>query len=150
MGKITLTICLLAIALSIAEGLMPSEKFAREIKIIFGLILIIGIAKPVAGVFHGLSFPDTTSADIQIENIQKNTNSILENSIENNLCNEIKSMLSERGITSTEIYVNVNISEDFCISFNEVSLNCDNFSLAEGIIHETFGNETEVINLCNE
>lgn len=150
MNEIVLAVCLTAIGLSIAEGLMPSEKFAREIKIIFGLILIIGIANPVLKLFKSFSLPDTSYTDIQIENIQNNTASVLENSIENNLCSAISSMLSEKDIVLNEIYVDVNISENYCISFNEVGLNCDNFSLAESIIYETFGNETEVFNLCNE
>ena len=65
---------------------------------------------------------------------------------EKNISDVLAEQISAAGINCGEILTEVNISEDFSISINRVTVKTDDFFGAERIIRETLGSSTEVIN----
>ena len=60
---IALTACFLGIIITIFNSLYPSEKFGKQIKIIFSVIFILSLVKPIAlGGFTLPALSETVSA----------------------------------------------------------------------------------------
>lgn len=136
--------CVLSIIFSISASIIDLSKFEKEFKFllvgIFSIMLIKSILQLDFSFFKDISLTDNpyynenTSKDYTIST----TKTTLENSI--------KDLLTNHGISYENISVDINITENNCISINRVYLLVDDFSNASQLIIDNFGN-IEIINL---
>ena len=119
---IAMTACFLGITITIFNSLYPSEKFSKQVKIIFSLIFILSIAKPIAaGKITLPEIGETVSASSDYySSISDNTYDYFIRSVENNISASLEAKLHEKNIYPEEIQTSINISDSGSISINEV------------------------------
>ncbi len=119
---------ILAVVMNIFESIYPSEKYAKQMRIIFALIFVLALSKPLMGSIKNLS--DTAeSIDVINENISGSTDNTLDyfkGSVERNISSRLADILSENNIAVKEIKTSINISENGSISINEVKIAAQN------------------------
>lgn len=148
--SISITACFLGITITIFGRLYPSEKFEKQMKTIFSLILVISIANPIAS--GKLELPDISEAvtanSDYYQSLSENTDDYFIKSVEKNISINIETELREHNILPLEINTNINISENNSISISEVSVTVDNAEYADeirNIISSNTGDEVNVI-----
>ena len=142
---IAMTACFLGIVITIFNSLYPSEKFSKQVKIIFSLIFILSVAKPVAA--GRITIPEigkTVSASSDYySSLNDNTYDYFIRSVENNISSSLEAKLHEKNIYPEEIQTSINISEGSSISINEVIITLKDMTVssvaAECIIAATEG-----------
>ncbi|HAE51864.1 MAG TPA: hypothetical protein DCG30_01230 [Ruminococcus sp.] len=139
--------CAVSVGICIMENLTAGTKFRNQLKLMLSLILAIVLISPFLKGWESIDIPDVNdfdlaeygySADIYSQELKKQT--------EKNISDVLAEQISAAGINCGEILTEVNISEDFSISINRVTVKTDDFFGAERIIRETLGSSTEVIN----
>ena len=139
--------CAVSAGICIMENLTSGTKFGGQIKLMLNLILAAVLISPFVRGVDNMNLPAVNdfdlseygySADIYSEELKKQT--------EKNISDVLREQISAVGIYCGEIRTEVNISEDFSISINRVTVKTDDFSEAEKIIRETLGGGMEVIN----
>ena len=106
--------CFLGTVFSIAESMVPSEKFMGMIKTVFSLIFVLVIVSPfVKGDIDLPEFDIETGVVRDFGNI---TEIRLNERINENICEELGRVLSENGIEPVNISVLTNISVEGSIS----------------------------------
>ncbi len=128
---ISATACFLGIVITALSSLYPSEKFSKQMKMIFSLIFIISIVRPFAS--GKINFPEIN------ENISANEEYYSEKneeaydyfvrSVEENINSSLEASLNEINIYPANIQTSINISENGSISINEVKLVLDDLNL---------------------
>ncbi len=143
------TACFLGIITAIFGSMYPSEKFAKQMKIIFSLVFILSVAKPV--ISGRISFPDieeTVSAGSdQYSSINDRTYEYFISSLEKNISLSLEAKLNEIDIYPAEIETSINISDSGSISISEVRLvldDMDSFGKAEECIRRAAESDVRV------
>ena len=142
--KAALAACVLGIIFSMAGSLFATEKFSRQMNIIFSLIMLLAIISPFMG--EELDF------DISIDEsgLSSDYDAILEKGLDRqinaNICDSLRTLLMENEIISSEITVTTNNLPDGGISITkaEVTLRSGSESEAERLLSAALGNETEI------
>jgi hypothetical protein len=116
--------CFVGIVIAAMDALYPSEKFAKQIKMIFSLIFLLCIAEPIAS--GKIALPDEfisaeASAD-KLNRVSDKTYDYFIKSVENNISTSLKEKLKEHEIIAEEILTSINISENNSISISEVEI----------------------------
>lgn len=125
---ISLTACFLGIIITVFNSLYPSEKFSKQVKIIFSLIFILSIAKPAAAgkfILPDIGETVSTSSDYY-ESLSDNAYEYFVSSVESNISASFEEKLREKNIYPEEIQTSINISEGGSISISEVIITVKN------------------------
>ncbi len=116
--------CFLGIVITVFSSLYPSEKFAKQMKIIFSLIFVLSVAKPVIG--GKITLPEmgkTVAASTErYEAMNEGTYDYFIRSVESNISASLEALLNEINIYPDKIETSINISDSGSISINEVRL----------------------------
>jgi len=141
--------CFIGIVIAIMDALYPSEKFAKQIKMIFSLIFLLCIAEPIAS--GKITLPDefisAEASSDKLSGTYDKTYDYFINSVENNISTSLKAKLSENEIIAEEILTSINISENNSISISEVEIvlsDADDNQQAEKIIRSEAGENVSV------
>lgn len=119
---ISLTACFLGIVITIFNSLYPSEKFAKQVKVIFSLIFILSIIKPIAaGKLIQTDYAVSASAE-RYEALGDSAYSYFLSSVENNISASLEAKLRGKNIYPEEIETSINISDNGSITINEVKI----------------------------
>ena len=114
----------IALVISLTDSLYPSERYSRQLKYIFSLIMILTIAKPF--VSDDIEFVETGGGiELSIEQLsEKNENlfSVFKDSVENNIEMDLSRFLKDNNINPEEIKTSINISDSGSISINEIEI----------------------------
>lgn len=116
--------CFLGIVITIFSSLYPSDKFAKQMKMIFSLIFVISIMKPLlSGKFDFPIISEAVAASADYySSLNDNTYDYFIRSVESNISHSLETALNEKNIYPKEIETSVNISDSGSISINEVRL----------------------------
>ncbi|MGN0666342.1 MAG: hypothetical protein ACI4KF_07430 [Huintestinicola sp.] len=142
--------CALGLIFSVISNACPSEKYSKQLNVIFSLIFILVIIKPfMKGDFDGsdLSFRNDTTVDYS------DKYDILANEqISANICSELEKILITEGITCTKISVNINNLNEDSISITNASAELDSENYAHAkqvreIISDALGIEASSVNV---
>ncbi|MCM1023394.1 MAG: stage III sporulation protein AF [Prevotella sp.] len=121
---VSVTACFLSIVIAIFGSLYPSEKFAGQLKMIFSLIFILSLIKPVLN--GKLNLPEITetaaASTSDYEALRSGADEYFIRSAEKNIGAVLEASLHEIGIYPEEIETSINISENYSISINEVKI----------------------------
>ena len=121
---ITASAGFIAVIISLCECLYPSERFGKQLKYIFSVILILTVTEPL---LSGKIDPVQTVNRINVlsEQVSDKSNDVwgyFKNSVENNVSTDIMEYLEEKQIKADEIKTSINISESGSISINEIEI----------------------------
>lgn len=147
---IALTACFLGIIITIFNSLYPSEKFGKQIKIMFSVIFILSLVKPIAsGKFTFPALSETVSASSDYyESLSCEAYDYFIASVESSINASLKAKLHEIDIYPEEIETSINISDDSSISIIEVKITLkdmtESFS-AKKCVAEAAGDSAAVI-----
>lgn len=112
--SVSASACVLGIIFSVISNMTPSEKFSRQMNIIFSLILILVIVTPFAKGDLTLEMSDIT------ENIPEDYSHIYKEQtdrlISANISDNLGQVLADKGIFPLKISVDINNSADNSIS----------------------------------
>lgn len=139
----------LAVLMNIFEGIYPSEKYAKQMRIIFALIFVLCFFRPFFSCIGNIS-QTVESIDVLNEKITVNNDNTLEyfkKSVERNISSRISGILEENGIRSKEIKTSINISDNGGIFINEVKIAVEDTAQgveAVDIVKHEIGEETLV------
>ncbi len=141
--------CFLGIVITVFSSLYPSEKFAKQMKIIFSLIFILSVAKPVIGGKIVLpEMGETVAASTErYEAMNEETYDYFIRSVESNISASLEVLLNEINIYPDKIETSINISDSGSISINEVRLfmeDTDKFPEAKERICKAIDNDVKV------
>ena len=146
---VSLTACFLSIVIAIFSSLYPSEKFAGQLKIIFSLIFILSLTKPITK--GKLDIPEIAEAAAAssdyYESLSGKADEYFVRSAENNISAVVESLLHENEIYPEEVETSINISENYSISISEVKITLKDASGAETAkrcVSEQIGNNAAV------
>lgn len=139
----------IAVVISLTESLYPSEKFSRQLKYIFSLIMILTIAEPIMS--ENIDVIETAgSVRITADQITEKSETVLDyfkSSVENNINMELSRVLEEHNIIAEKISTSINISDSGGISINEIEITVAD-TVWEGeiiaLIHEHMGKDTNI------
>lgn len=152
---VSVTACFLGIVIAVFNSLYPSEKFAGQLKIIFSLIFILSLIKPIAG--GKLDFPEIAEAAAAssdyYESLGGRADDYFIQSAENNISAAVEAILHKNEIYPEEVETSINISEDYSISISEVKIALKNAADAEAArrcVSEQIGNSAAVTVIFTE
>lgn len=149
MKALVLSVCIISLAMSIAENLTSGTRLGKQIKFILSLLLISVIFSPLSDGMTLPEIPEIPDINKIQEYSQEAYSNKLADEISENISEALKNLLEQNGINIYFISTEVNISEQDSIFINKVTVSTDNFPLAERIIKENTGEETEIINAYN-
>lgn len=132
--------CFLGIVFSVMGNLVPSEKFARQINVIFSLILALVIIPPFIGA--DIELPDFSDGDRILEDYSEIAEIRLMEEIQENICDSLAELLNGYEIYPLKISVDINNSADGSISINkaEITLSDERYAdAARRIVSEALG-----------
>lgn len=140
---------ILAVVMNIFESVYPSEKYAKQMRMIFALIFVLTLSKPLISSIEKIS-ETTESVDVINENITISPDKTLDyfkGSVERNISSRLYDILAENNIEVKEIKTSINISESGSISINEVKIAAENAAQgaeAVDIVKQETGEDTLV------
>ncbi len=137
--------CLLGIIFAVAEHMLPSEKFSRQINMIFSLIMVLVVVKPFVGA--DFDMPELSGNTAVPEDYSARTERLLEKEIRSNICDSIENRLVIAGINPLEITVDINNSADGSICINRVVVlltDDEKTAEAEQIVSDALGDTAEI------
>ncbi len=150
---VSLTACFLGIVTAIFNAMYPSDKFAGQMKIIFSLIFILCLAKPVAeGKLSLPEFSEAAPASLDYySELNENADEYFIRSVENNISASLAATLGEAKIYPREVETSINISENYSISISEVRIVLNDLSEAENakrVTWERLGDSVSVVTVA--
>ena len=147
--ELVTTLCLAGIGLAIYKMMVPSGTYEKQIRVLVSLVFILGVISPFAR--GEISIPVSANNEliesIEYARIEEQANSYLKSHFTTNLESALIKVLEEKGVAVDKISVNVDISEEYSISINEVrvliSNNADTGAV-KATIKKEVGEDTEI------
>ena len=141
------TACFIGIAISIADMIKPSEKFNKQIRMIFSLAFVLSILTPImsSGFDFSISQDIISTNGSQYSEMDATVDNQLRTITENNIADSLTVKLIESGIKCNEINVSINIEEDSGISINKIEIDSDDNEKSRMIISTLLSIGEEVI-----
>ncbi len=137
--------CTIALGLSLAEGIIPMERFGKQIRWLFTLLLMIGMLSPLrawdATAFMEALQPADTQT--QSEDLQNAADTLLCDSIESQLITTLNQKLAEHNAPCVVEALDVHIQEDGSIVINEAAIS-GNILTGTVYLHEWLGADLNV------
>lgn len=149
-SSVSMIACLIGIIIAIMDALYPSEKYAKQIKMIFSLVFLSCIVVPFAKDDVELEdvYVSSEYSDENIKNKYDLTYDYFIKSIESNINMELMNKVNQKENLAEEILTSINIYEDNSISIREVKIVLSDMSKEEDakrIILEAVGEDVEVL-----
>jgi hypothetical protein len=111
--------CFVSVGIAIADMIKPSDKFDKQLKTVFAIILALAVVIPFTKTEFSLGFSADT--DIKPQSDIYSTR-ILQVQTEQNIERELKIMLSANDIEVKNIFVTTNIADNLSISISKVEI----------------------------
>ncbi len=149
--KLVAVSCFLAVGISMLDMLCPEKKFEKQIRLIFSLFFLIGLAAPFLSggnfSFEGFDLPK----EGDFSSVQDSLKEDYKSAIEKNISSALLEKLKASGVNADKISTKVNISDDNSISISEIevelSQNSDKQKAFDVIKNEVGENIRVAINL---
>ena len=114
-----LAACCAALALTLAESMLPTEKFHRQIRLMMTLLLLTAVLKPLTGLdFSPLT--DGLPADTAAEDFTTLAEQAYTEAVAERIVSSLNEALAEHHVNCTVTALDVHIQTDGSIVINEV------------------------------
>ncbi|MBR6761076.1 MAG: hypothetical protein IKM30_03470 [Oscillospiraceae bacterium] len=140
-----LAACSIALGLSLAEGIIPMERFGKQIRWLFSLMLMIGMLTPLR-TWDAAAFREnlqTNNPQSSMEDLQHAADTLLCDSIEQQLIATLNQKLSEHKAPCTVQALDVHIQEDGSIVIYEAAIS-GNILTGSVYLHEWLGADLNI------
>lgn len=144
---VLLSVCIVSSARSIIGQIAGHAKMIGQIKLVLDIIFVLLITEPFMSGFIKFELPDIDNYEISdYYEEQEIFNNELASQTASNVCDIISEQLEAEKIQYERLSVEVNISDDGCISISRVTVITEEIDRVSEVIHNTLGIETEVVN----
>ena len=146
---ITRTACYIGIAAAVLDTLYPSERFEKQMKMLFSLVFLIIVAAGFAkgGISLDASIPTEAESAVYSQ-AEQDAYDLFIRIAENNINSHLESALRRNEIFFVNIQTSINISDNGGISINEVLIKTEDtelFEAAANIIKAELADDNAVI-----
>ena len=132
-----------AMGLSIAEWIIPMERFQKQIRLLFSALLLIALLKPLTN----LNLPSVPAADGGARQFSEKITALAdearENAVRESVQNALNRALSEHQVECTVKEVCMHISDTGSIMIDEIKITGNQLTGAV-YLHEWLGEEISV------
>ncbi len=111
--------CCAALALTIAGELISAEHFAKQIRLLFTLILAAAILRPLTALHLHFDLPDPETAQDIAAAQYADAQEIFRNAAAERICTALNLAFAEKDIPCEVVSVDVHIAADGSIGINE-------------------------------
>jgi hypothetical protein len=128
--------CFIGIVISIVDSLSPSQKFSKQLKMMFALVFILCVITPITGGkvdFTEIAAPAIAQADSTLLSGESGEDYYVR-SIVNNINRNLKEELKADFIETVNLQTSINISENGGISISVIDCTLKNPEQAEQAI----------------
>lgn len=142
-----MAVCVVSAAKCLIGNIASASKLKSQIEIIMNLLLAVVMLSPFVSGTSGFELPEIT--DYQLADYDYSYDiyaSALAEKTSENIESVLIQQITAAGVSFEKIEVEVNISPDYSISINRVTVTSQEFQAAADIITSSLGSETEVIN----
>lgn len=140
-------VCIISAVKCIIGSVASASELKNQIAMIMNLLLAVFIISPFVHGFSEFEMPDISAYSITDYDYSDDIYaSVLASQTSENIESVLSQQLSAVGIYCDKIEVEVNISADYSISINKVTVTSEDFEAAALIVKSSLGTETEVIN----
>lgn len=137
--------CFLGLIFAAAENLLPSEKFSKQIHMLFSLIMIAAVGVKLSS--EDFELPDISPGEASGGIYEQQYDDFLDKKIQENICGSLSEILINNNIYPVNISVNINNSADGSISIKKAVITLTDLSEisdAEKIVSEALGDDVDV------
>lgn len=139
-------ICAVSAGSAVIEGIFGGTQLRQQMKLLMDLILAILLISPFVKGGMDLQLPRINTFDLgEYSYSQELYMEALAEQTRENVSGVLREQIEAAGIACGDIVPEVNISEDMCIDIVRVVLSADDFSAAAGIVRDSLGADTEVV-----
>ena len=114
-----LAACCAALALTFAEGILPMEKFQRQLRLLMSLLLMTAILKPLTGLELSFGTGSLSADPAAAEGLAALAEAAYEDAVSARIQGALNSELASHGVSCTVTAVSVHIQEDGGIEISE-------------------------------
>lgn len=135
--------CCAALGLSLAEGILPPERFGRQIRLMLAMLMMTAILKPLTKLdFSGVSAEFSDAAETT-EEIAALADQARQTAVAESIRNALNRALTENSVPCTVTDVHLHIQADGSIIINEVFIT-GNALTGSVYLREWLGDETVI------
>lgn len=120
MQTAVLCACLTALGLTLAEHILPVERFERQIRLIFSVLMTAAILKPLTNLDFSPIFSDCTAESFSSDEICSMADQARTAAVCESLMQTLNRELTQRNIPCRVTAVDANITESGSIDISEV------------------------------
>lgn len=140
-------ICFVAIALSIMDMLIPSEKMEKIIKLVLGCFLLLAIIMPLKKL-STLKINLNSRKSIDYSSFKESIKNQSMDAIKGRVERIIREKLAQENIVLKKSEIFMDTNKDNCISINKIQvyiLSKDKTALTKKILEDSLGIQIEVL-----
>jgi hypothetical protein len=138
--------CMLSMAVGICSLIRPSRLLERQVRFLISLLFVASFTAPLLQMDFSGSLSELSSA------LRTEQTAGLEDAVEESLLSETRSraeealreLLSEAGISVSELSVTVHIDESDSIYLSEVNVTCGDYQKTCEVLQEALGEEVTI------
>ena len=135
--------CCAALGLTLAENVIPLEKFERQIRLMLALLLMTAILRPLTKLDLSALKTDVSAAEAASGALAETAERAREQAVAQSICAELNRALAERDVPCKVSGVSVHIAQDGSIRINEVRIT-GNLLTGTVYLHEWLGEDVPV------
>ena len=141
-----LTVCMMSAAVGLVSLICRGKALARQIRFLFSLLFVVGLAAPFAGAdpTEFLDLLSTQGSGVQEEFLTETAKETLLHETKAKLQQILTETLAQHGIHCDVLEADVHIGEDGRIHISKVTAECDDFAGANALLSDLLGEEAEI------
>jgi hypothetical protein len=140
--------CFAGIVISMIDVLSPSDKFLKQMKIMFALMFLLCVVTPIArGEIRFDDFAVTASVETELGQSEAAGEEYFKRAVESNISRNLAEILADEGIETQKIKTSINISENGGISISVIEAFIKDTGKADAALsalHKASGETAEV------
>ena len=111
--------CCAALALTVAGELLPAERFCKQIRLLFTLIMAAAVLRSMTALDLRFDLPDPAAAQADAAAQYETAQALLRYAAAVRICNALNLAFAQKNIPCEVISVDVHIAADGSIGINE-------------------------------
>jgi hypothetical protein len=135
--------CFAALALSLAEGILPLERFGKQLKLLTAILMLTAILRPLLRLPQSDFDTGRAKAGAETDEITYNLRQAQESAVAQSICTALNQALQEKKVRCRVVSCAVHIGDDGCISISEVEIT-GNTQTGTVYLREWLGAETAI------
>lgn len=114
--------CCTALALRIAESIIPLERFQKQIRLLFSMLMLVTLLKPLTNLDFSVSAWQHSDAEQNIQNAAALAEAAREEAVSDSILHALNQKLSERQVPCEVKEIKMHISDTGSIEIDEIRI----------------------------